>query len=102
VHGILTASVFSSIFGTLIPGSIYRSQKLVFQSPVYSNESIIGRVQVTKVKDMKSRGLMVTCDTIVYKNYDGSKNIQDCDNAIVCISGEATVWLPNKTISSEN
>jgi hypothetical protein len=62
----------------------------------------VGRVQVTKVKDMKSRGLMLTCDTIVYKNYDGSKNIQDCDNAIVCISGEATVWLPNKTISSEN
>ena len=35
----------------------------------------VGRVQVTKVKDMKSRGLMLTCDTIVYKNYDGSKNI---------------------------
>ena len=34
VHGMLSASLFSSIFGTLIPGSYYSSQNLIFQTPV--------------------------------------------------------------------
>jgi 3-hydroxybutyryl-CoA dehydratase len=99
VHGMLTASIFSSIFGTLIPGSIYRSQTLLFHSPVYADETIIGRVQVTNVKNMKKRGLMVTCNTNVYKNYDWNDNITDCDDAVTCISGHAIVWLPNIKVS---
>ena len=100
VHAMLTGSIFSSIFGTLIPGSIYRSQILKFHSPVYSNEKVLGRVVVTKVKDMKSRGTLVTCDTNVYKNHDWSENIEDCDDIILCISGEANVWLPKDSLCS--
>ena len=97
----LTASLFSSIFGTLIPGSVYRSQTITFQSPVYSQERVVGRVQVRSVRDMKSRGLLVTCDTNVYKNCgDTSDNIKDKRDAIVCISGEAQVWLPGQKSSS--
>ncbi|KAL7471904.1 hypothetical protein ACHAXS_012225 [Conticribra weissflogii] len=44
VHGMFLSSLFSSIFGTLVPGSIYRSQTLQFQSAVYVDEEVIGRV----------------------------------------------------------
>ena len=95
VHGMLSASLFSSIFGTLIPGSLYRSQSILFQTPIYSNEEVVGLVTVKKIKYVKKRGVMVTCDTNVYKNCGGSaKDIQSNENAIVCISGEATVWIP--------
>ena len=70
----LSASVFSSIFGTLIPGSIYRSQKISFNLPIFSDEYIIGRVQVVKVKDLR-KGLLVTCDTIVYQKDIDDKNL---------------------------
>ena len=101
VHGMLTGSLFSSIFGTLIPGSIYRNQTMIFHSPIYCDESVVGRVRVKKIRDMKSRGVMVTCDTNVFKNCgDTTENIEDQDDAVVCISGEATVWLPG--VSSAN
>uniref|UniRef100_A0A7S2UDE0 MaoC-like domain-containing protein n=1 Tax=Attheya septentrionalis TaxID=420275 RepID=A0A7S2UDE0_9STRA len=67
VHGMLVASLFSSIFGTLISGSLYRSQSLNFRLPVYSDEIVKGRVDVTRVQPMRRRGLLVTCDTVVLR-----------------------------------
>ena len=93
VHGMLTASIFSSIFGTLIPGSIYRSQNILFHSPIYSNEEVIGRVNVKEVKDMKGRGMIVICDTIIEKKSDNNKT-KDYDEMTLCVSGKASVWLP--------
>lgn len=83
VHGMLVSSLFSCIFGTLIPGAIYRSQTLQFRAPIYANDLVVGRIMVTKVKE--TRGLLVTCDTTVL-----------CQERI-CVSGEATVWLPEAT-----
>jgi acyl dehydratase len=83
VHGMLVSSLFSCIFGTLIPGAIYRSQTLQFRAPIYANDFVVGRIMVTKVKE--TRGLLVTCDTTVL-----------CQERI-CVSGEATVWLPGAT-----
>lgn len=113
VHGMLSASLFSCIFGTLIPGSIYRNQSMIFQSPIYSNEKVMGVVTVTKVRNMKRRGTMVSCDTHVYKNFDeedtkkksssSSTTMQGFflgDHVIKCISGEATVWIPSFETSS--
>ena len=95
VHGMLSASLFSSIFGTLIPGSLYRSQSILFQTPIYSNEEVVGLVTVRKIRHVKRRGVMVTCDTNVYKNCGASaKQIQSNMDAIVCITGEAVVWIP--------
>lgn len=105
VHGMLSASVFSSIFGSLIPGSIYRSQTLDFKRPVYANISFSGRVHVIDVKDLR-RGLLVTCRTNVYQRHANddatisnnsgiSKTLPlNCGDKSVCIEGVAQVWLP--------
>jgi acyl dehydratase len=82
VHGMLAGSLFSCIFGTLIPGSVYRSQQLAFSSPVFCNQLVKGQVKVTRVRTWKE-GVVLTCDTKV--------QCQECE----CIAGQATVWLPN-------
>lgn len=104
VHGMLSGSLFSSIFGTLIPGSIYRNQTMIFQSPIYSNEKVMAVVKVKKVRNMKRRGIMVSCDTSVYKNFrEDMEGMQDLgDNVIRCLSGEATVWIPFAETRSSN
>ena len=85
VHGMLVGSLFSSIFGTLIPGSVYRSQRLEFRHAVFANDPIVARVVVLDVRNMKGRGLLVTCDT----------TIASADDKLVKhVEGEATVWLP--------
>ena len=88
VHGMLVASLFSSIFGTLIPGSVYRSQRLEFRQPVFASDTIVAKVEVTDVRNMKGRGSLVTCDTsITSSDYDGGQ-------LITFVDGEAKVWLP--------
>ena len=64
VHGMLVGSLFSSTFGTLMPGSVYRSQRLEFRQPVFANDPIVARVLASDVRNMKGRGLLVTCDSI--------------------------------------
>jgi len=118
VHGMLTASLFSSIFGTLIPGSIYRCQKLTFKSLVFCNDFIVGMVHVNKVSNLR-HGCLVTCNTHVTKprqsgndsgvaevedsgavGKDGDDNSKDggrrlCEQKMEeCVVGEAQVWLP--------
>lgn len=84
VHGMMVGSLFSCIFGTLIPGSVYRSQQLAFRAPVFCNETVTGRVKVVKVRQWRE-GLVLTCDTKVL-----------CQGR-ECITGEASVWLPTGT-----
>ena len=88
VHGMLVASLFSSIFGTLIPGSVYRSQRLEFRRPVFAGDTIIAKVEVTDVRNMKGRGSLVTCDTNIISN------VSDGGRPITFVDGEAKVWLP--------
>ena len=93
VHGILLASVFSTIFGTIIPRCIYRSQSFKFYHPVRYDEQIIGKVVVTKLRQINRSGggVLCTCDTILHKIDDNTNN-----GDIMCISGEAQVWIPIK------
>ena len=90
VHGILLSSLFSNIFGNLIPGAIYRHQSLKFHNAVHVNECVVGRVVVTKVRQINRRGgggdngsdggggVLCMCDTSVIKNkkldYNESNN----------------------------
>jgi len=55
-HGLMTASYFSALFGTKIPGEgcVYVSQSLRFKRAVYLNDTIIATVTVTKV-DMERK-----------------------------------------------
>mmetsp|Transcript_15358 Transcript_15358/g.44444 ORF Transcript_15358/g.44444 Transcript_15358/m.44444 type:complete len:226 (+) Transcript_15358:80-757(+) len=88
VHGMLVASLFSSIFGTLITGSVYRSQHLEFRQPVFAGDTIIAKVEVTDVRNMKGRGSLVTCDTNITSVDGGS------DGLMKFVEGKANVWLP--------
>jgi acyl dehydratase len=94
VHGMLVASLFSSIFGTLIPGCIYKNQRLEFRQPVFVGDTIIAKVEVTDVRNMKGRGSLVTCDTNIISN------VSDSVHSTAFVDGEAKVWLPGKVNDS--
>ena len=119
VHGILLSSLFSNIFGNLIPGAIYRHQSLKFHNAVRVNEDVVGRVVVTKLRQINRKGrgsgggVLCVCDTSVIKmgavaqKFDNTTNDSNSNNPndkvsneeekeeIVCISGDAQVWLPD-------
>lgn len=56
-HGLMTASYFSALFGTKIPGEgcVYVSQSLQFKRPVYLGDTVIATVEVTSVDLVKKR-----------------------------------------------
>ena len=107
VHGMLSSSLFSCIFGTLIPGSIYRSQVLHFRHPIFAQDPLVGRVHVTSVRPItgrSKRGLLVVCDTtVVVLDSDAADEHQDTslEKGKVCIEGHAHVWLPGGTQAME-
>ncbi len=80
-HGLMSASFFSSLFGTKIPGPgcVYVSQKLNFLRPVYMNDTVNASVVVTSINLEKKR---VFFDTVC-----------KVKNKIV-INGEAEIYIP--------
>jgi 3-hydroxybutyryl-CoA dehydratase len=81
-HGLMTASYFSALFGTKIPGEgcVYVSQNLRFKRPVYIDDCVVASVEVTKV-DMKDRRVFFkTCCRV------GGKIVTD---------GEAEIYVPD-------
>ncbi len=50
VHGMLVASIFSSIFGSLAPGCVYLNQTLKFATPLHADETVLGRIEIEKVR----------------------------------------------------
>lgn len=86
VHGILIASMFSKIFGTIFPGEggIYQSQSAKFLRPVFLNERITARVTLTFFDEEKHRGTFLTeC----FKS----------DGALV-LTGEAKIIFPKQLL----
>lgn len=101
VHGMQLSSLFSSIFGTLIPNCMYRSQMLNFRHPVFTNEKITGAVKIIELKQFRrNRGILIKCITIVSK--DERKNVAtnslscnfDSQLNQNCVNGIAEVYLP--------
>lgn len=82
VHGMLTASYFSTIFGTQLPGAgtIYLGQDLKFTKPVRFNDTITASAKVVEIKEDKN---IVVFETI-------AKN----QNDEVVVTGKATVMPP--------
>ena len=60
VHGILSAAVFSKVFGTLFPGegTIYMSQELKFLAPVFTGDQYIAKFEVVETTPEKHRGVI--------------------------------------------
>ncbi|WP_019339984.1 MaoC family dehydratase [Stutzerimonas stutzeri] len=80
-HGLLTASFFSSLFGTKIPGEgcVYVSQSLNFKRPVYIDDTVTAIIEVIDVKvDAKKVFFKTICKV-------GGKIVTD---------GEAEIFIP--------
>lgn len=82
-HGMLTASLISTVVGTKLPGPgcIYVNQALRFKGPVRATDTVIARVTISKL--------------IPEKRFVELKTICTVGERIV-IDGEATVLVPAK------
>ncbi len=80
-HGMMTASYFSALFGTKIPGEgcVYTHQSLNFKRPVYINDTVEAKVTVTNV-DLDKRRVKF-------------KTVCEVDNKTVT-TGEAELYVP--------
>lgn len=65
-HGLLTASFFSAIFGTKLPGEgcVYAGQNLQFKKPVYLGDTVVAKVTVTAIDILKKRVIFETVCTV--------------------------------------
>lgn len=85
MHGMLSASLFSKVFGTLFPGegTIYLKQSLSFLKPMYVDTAYEAVFTVKEVVNEKNRAMIETL-------------IKDKTTGIVCTSGEAMVMNVDK------
>lgn len=65
-HGLLSASFFSALFGTKIPGygCVYVNQDLQFRKPVYIGDTVTATITVTAVDIFKKRIFFDTVCTV--------------------------------------
>ncbi len=77
MHGFLSASVFSKVFGTLFPGegTIYMSQSMKFLAPMFVETTYIAEFEVINHNTEKHSGVILC----VITDSEGKK----------CIEGEA-------------
>ncbi|WP_417333245.1 GNAT family N-acetyltransferase [Halarcobacter sp.] len=80
-HGMMTASYFSALFGTKIPGEgcVYTYQSLNFKRPVFINDTVEAIVTVTEVNIAKRKVRFKTVCKV------GNKIVTD---------GEAELYVP--------
>jgi acyl dehydratase len=85
MHGMLSASLFSKVFGTLFPGegTIYLKQSLAFLKPMYVDTAYEAVFTVKEVIREKNRA---TVETLIKDKATGN----------LCTSGEATVMNMDK------
>ena len=83
-HGLMSASFFSALFGTSIPGPgcVYVSQNLKFKRPVFLGDTVTATVTVTSIDLDKRRVFFNTMCKVKSK---------------AVISGEAELFLPEKS-----
>jgi acyl dehydratase len=85
MHGMLSASLFSKVFGTLFPGegTIYLKQSLNFLKPMYVDITYEAVFTVKEITIEKHRAIVETV-------------IKDKTTGVICTSGEATVMNTEK------
>jgi len=87
-HGLMSASYFSALFGTKLPGegAIYVSQSLQFKRAVYLGDTVVATVIVKKI-DLKKRRVFFRTVCKV-----GSKLV---------IDGEAELYVPLERVEND-
>jgi len=82
-HGMLTASLISTVLGTILPGTgvIYMSQSIRFRAPVFIGDKVVTTVTVTELNE-KRRTATLACECHV-----GDKLVLD---------GEAKGMVPSR------
>ena len=82
-HGLMTASYFSALFGTKIPGEgcVYVSQTLNFKKPVYVGDTVTATVEVFNVDLEKFRVFFRTICRVKQR---------------IVTDGVAEIYIPNK------
>ncbi len=71
-HGMLTASLISTVVANEIPGAIYVSQSLFFVAPVYLGDTVTASASITKYEEERGR---MTLDTVV-RNQRGDEVVR--------------------------
>lgn len=81
VYGYLTASLFSGLIGSKLPGkgSIYLGQTLNFKKPLFVDEEVTATVTITNIREDKP---IITLETICTN-----------ENGQVLIEGNAVIKL---------
>lgn len=83
-HGMLSASLLSTVFGTKLPGpgAIYLSQNLRFKAPVRIGDTVTARATITEIVTDKKRVIFNCACTV------GEK---------VVIEGDAALMVSSRT-----
>jgi 3-hydroxybutyryl-CoA dehydratase len=83
-HGLLTASLFSTVLGTKLPGPgcIYLSQSMKFRAPVYIGDEVVATLRVMSLDADKAR-VTLACDCAV--------------NGKTVLEGEAVMMVDRRT-----
>ncbi|TYZ66870.1 hypothetical protein PybrP1_011316 [[Pythium] brassicae (nom. inval.)] len=79
VQGMLSASLFATIFGRTVHGAVYVSQQLRWRAPLLVGEAVRARIRVVKLHKR-----FVDCETVCEKVPGGE----------IVVEGVATVLLP--------
>jgi 3-hydroxybutyryl-CoA dehydratase len=82
-HGMLSASLISTVVGTRLPGPgcIYVSQNLRFRAPVKAGDTVVARATVKEIMPERRRVVLSTVCTV---------------GDTVVIDGEATMLVSNR------
>ncbi|MEY8765808.1 MULTISPECIES: MaoC family dehydratase [Francisella] len=80
-HGLISASFFSALFGTKLPGKgcVYVGQNLNFKRPVYLGDTVVATVIVSNIDVSRKRVFFDTKCTVKNK---------------VVIDGTAEIFIP--------
>lgn len=82
-HGLISASFFSQLFGTKLPGPgcVYTAQNLKFLKPVFIDDTVTATIEVISVDIERRRVSFRTFCTV---------------NSTIVIDGEAEIYIPKK------